>query len=211
VREQSSSLGESTTDQATCLINAVISNTDALSADSLTSTLEEELRERELVNGNVEQYLKSLRENCHGMMVNQLPKGVGGECRAGDITIATETLLIGTDGISDAMGKIEEVAAHEQYHQNHRHTVRHYETMNAEHNVTIAGTIFQIHELMEGLVVYDTGHDFVSAEYQGHERRLMNAVDASENITMDNVREAVNVTGDLTTIDDRSLSMTRTH
>ncbi len=209
MRELYPSLGESTQEQATGvdIINATIVNAGETSAESLTSTLEQELRERELINKNVEQYLKSLRENCHGMMVNQLPKGIGGECRAGDITIATETFLVGTDGISDAIGKIEEVAAHEKYHEEHRHTVSHYETVDAEMNVTIAGTQFEVRNLIEGLVVHDTGHDFVSAEYQEHERRLMDAVNSSGSITMDDVREAVNVTGDLRTIDDRSPTM----
>jgi hypothetical protein len=210
VQEQSPSLGEPTEGQATCLINAVISNANALSADSLTSTLEQELRERELINKNIEQYLKSLRENCHGMMVNQLPKGVGGECRAGNITLATNTFLIGPDGISDAIGKIEEVAAHELYHQEHQHTVTLYETVDAEMNVTIAGTQFEVRNLIEGLTVHSTGHQFVSAEYKKHEAQLINAVNESD-ITMDDVEEAVNVTGDLMAIDDRSLSMTLTH
>jgi len=117
------------------------------------------------------------------------------------ITIATSTIEIGDSGVSQTIARMQEVYDHELYHALNHHTDA-MMTWDSDATIIIAGEGFSTTDIIEGLTVVETGEDFVSDGYKGHKKRLLSSIVAAS-LSLDDVRDAVNSTKDLTQIDDR--------
>ncbi len=178
------------------------------SPDKLAASLREASKEASKeAQAGVQEHIAALQRLTQGSVIDVLPAGVGGQWDGSKIRIATGTVLVGAGDVSETVARMNETGQHEAYHEKHDHTASLIVGASAEGDTvaTIGGTAFTQTELIEGLTVLETGHEFVSADYRGYEGTLVSAVSASD-VTMDDVRKAVNLTKDLTLVDDASRS-----
>ncbi|MBI3816877.1 hypothetical protein HY285_05040 [Candidatus Peregrinibacteria bacterium] len=195
--------------QAEVLINQAIeslSASDRLSIETLQMEVHQ-LSDRLLTGEEqlkAEEYIAGLRGMNHQAFVSQLDPGIGGEYDGSQITIATSTVAVGAEGIDEATARMEEVDAHELYHQEHRHDQSMDVVANNtdENVVVIAGENFEQTPLIEGLTVAQTGHTFVSHVYGEYERRLLAQV-SEAGLSIEDIEKAVDEKN-LTLIDDRT-------
>jgi len=149
------------------------------------------------------QYLAGFQTTTHNAVVNALPEGVGGQFDGNTVFIAASTMEVGPEGVATTVEQIGETLRHEAYHKLNAHTAA--LTVGGSAKGDIAVTIGEIGftrtELIEGLTVLDTGNVFVSDEYREFEANLKKGV-AQSDVSMDDVRRAVNEEKDLRRIDN---------
>jgi|SRR3989344_1301795 len=178
------------------------------SPDSLARKLREAAEEESKeAQAGVFDYIGALQNSLKNSVIDVLPQGVGGQYDGSKISIAAGTVQVGAGGVSETIARMQEVGEHEAYHKEHNHTASLIVGASAGGDIVavIGGTAFTEVKLKEALTVHDTGREFVSSDYREYEGTLVSAVSAS-NVTMDDVRQAVNVTKDLPSIDDESRS-----
>ncbi len=146
-------------------------------------------------------YISALRNVSHDATVGALPEGIGGQFD-GEVTIATSTLEVGSEGIEKTIAQMQEVDRHEAYHALNQH-LEPLQTVDGSGMVVIAGEEFSTTEVIEGLTVSETGNVFVSDGYRQHEDEVTSAI-AEAGLSRDDLRRAVNDEKDLTQIDDRA-------
>jgi len=148
-------------------------------------------------------YVASFQGKTHGAVVDILPEGVGGQFDGSGISIAAANLEVGSEGVSKAAERIAETTRHEAYHKFHNHTEEFVVGPGAtmEAIVTIGGVRFSETALIEGVTVDETGDKFVSEKYVGFKRMIHEAI-AGSRITKGELLRAVNVTKNLSEIDD---------
>ena len=142
----------------------------------------------------------------YGASVAVLPQGVGGLYNGG-IKIAASTVRPDEAalGMTTVIARMKETGEHEGYHARHRHETPIVVSPEATQQnivVTIGNERFRDQaEIVEALTVVDTGDRFVSIEYHARMEKLLRAVSTSD-VTLDDVRKAVNVDHDLTDTDN---------
>jgi len=154
------------------------------------------------------QYIAGLlRLTGYGANVAELPQGVGG-LYDGRVRIAEATVRPDEQApdVATLLARLEETGKHEGYHAKHHHEQPlRVSPEAAQHGiaVTIGREQFRTQEeIVEALVVLDTGNRFVSKDYRQRRGKLLRAIDTSSTVTLEGVREAVNRKHDLTGIDE---------
>ncbi len=189
-------------DMSAAVINAAVEEAghQSVSYSSLAHSVETIASDVGVETPEVADYISALRTFTHDVTIGALPEGVGGQFD-GSITIATNTVEVGSSGVMQTIAQMQEVYDHELYHALHHHTDA-MMTWGGESNVVIAGQGFSTTDVIEGLTVAETGDEFVSQDYKNHRERLLSSI-ARAGISLDDVRAAVNRQKDLTLIDDR--------
>ena len=183
-------------------INDTVLNSD--SPDALLRELSENAEDLEAKEkAKVDEYRTGIRDSIRKVVIEDLPSGIGGQFdTSGEVTIATNTLLVGSS-VEKTVAQAQETFRHEFYHQTNKHLdpLQRGASAHGEVVVTIGNFEFTDITLHEGLTVADTGNEFVSDDYRRHESDLKAGV-AAAGLTMDAVRAAVNKDKDLSSIDD---------
>ena len=190
----------------TNVVEAQAAESGSFSAQKLASSVTDAAgvlpeNEQQLVS----QYVASLGNFTHGEIIKTLPEENVAGLYNGNIFIDTDTVEVPEGGITEAIAHMEETVRHEAYHALHKHLAPITVGGSAEGDiaVTIGEIGFTRTELIEGLTVLDTGNVFVSDEYREFQANLEKGV-ANSDISMDDVRTAVNKEKDLTKINDHS-------
>jgi len=149
----------------------------------------------------IQEYVTALRKLSRGVIA-PLPAGVGGQYDGSGIEIAVQTIQV-EDNVQKTIARMRETMDHERYHadSHHEKTLLGGASAGGSAIVEIGKTRFPHVALIEGLTVHDTGHQFVSLEYRQYMQNLLAAVAASD-ISIDDVRVAVNEKKNLAPIDD---------
>ncbi len=196
----------SATASAEKVINTAVSEAEdrgQVSGKELVSIVQEvSARESTEKDPKVTHYIDALRSSTHDAVISPLENGVGGQFDGKGITIATATMKVGSGGVSTTAKQLGEVADHERYHRDNSHTDG-MKTYDGAPIVIIADHRLDVRKAIEGLTVTDTGHEFVSPDYEAHESELASALDEAD-LTLDDARKAINEEHDLTILDDRS-------
>ncbi len=194
-------------DMSAAVINSTVAEMERggpVSHTAIAHDVEQNARELGLENNTgIVSYVGGLRNSAHHFVVTTLDEGVGGLYDGNQIQIAVSTIKVGTH-TNDTVSRMREVIQHEEYHLKYDHTEP-MTTFDAGQNVIISGERFTMTETVEGLTVNKTGKKHVSAEYVDHERRLLAAATKAA-LTISDVANAVNISKDLTAIDDRNRS-----
>lgn len=170
------------------------------SYQEFATTVEDIANQAGVETPQVDAYIGALRTFSHDAAIGALPEGVGGQFD-GAITIATNTVEVGADGVDKTIARMQEVYDHELYHALNGHTDA-MMTWDGAPTVVIAGEGFDTTEVIEGLTVTETGEEFVSGGYKQHKSDLNSAI-AKAGLNLDDVRNAVNEEHDFGLIDDR--------
>lgn len=185
------------------LINETVSGAD--SAYAVLGALKQRRMELEASEAaTVQQYIDGIRPEIEGALVHTMDAGIGGYYDGGSsVHIATSTLVIDSS-VEETIARVEEVRAHENYHAEHDHLAPMILGASADGDtvVTIGGYGFTNTELIEGMTVAMTGHDFVSDQYRQYEADVRSAV-AAAGINLGDVEQAI-AQKDLTAVDDTS-------
>lgn len=209
--EHTSSAHERDEQQAIAYINGTIAKEaekGSANGAELARTIEENTKHlSEGVRNHVRTYTKGVVDIAHDTEVRPLERGVGGQYDGRTKTIATNTMMV-RKNIMTTVKNVTQTGKHETYHEENDHLAPLAPAPSAVGDtvVTIGNKKFTEEALVEGLTVKETGHDFVSDEYVGFKDGLEAAV-ASSDITLDDVKKAVNEDKDLTAIDDEAREM----
>ena len=128
----------------------------------------------------VQSYIVGIRPAIKSVLVEPLDVGVGGECDARGITIATASLEVDAS-VAETIERTKEVRAHEQYHRDNAHVSGMIveEAGDGRTIATIGGHAFTQESLLEGVTVVRTGQKYVSQEYVQFAGEVRSAVAAA--------------------------------
>ena len=164
--------------------------------------LEEQEREQ------VEAYIASLRPVVAGVLFEQKPGDIAGECDTSGVTLATSLPSVDTRDVdsqaASVAARVRETLEHEKYHQHHKHA--HGIAMPEDGKVVIGG--IEIKDGSTGVIepltmdATATGAIEYSATYNKYVTTLDTAL-SNAGLTMDDVAVAVNEKHSLVALDDR--------
>lgn len=177
------------------------------------------------------EYVTMLRDKSHAYIVTTLPDGIGGLNTPNSTEVAASTLKVDEKGgIAQTIDRAKETKRHEIYHAVNNHTapIATYGSEEAESTeveptditpdqptevddteaaVVVGNKEFEVEEFVEGVTVLETGANHVSGGYKGHKSDVESAM-AQANLTIGDVRQALNKDHDLSQIDDRARKVT---
>jgi hypothetical protein len=190
--------------QAANIINEHVEG--ASSASDLQRKIEQDTRAiTDETRTKINTYVSGMKDATKGAVIDELDAGVGGLYNGKEQIIAESTLEV-SGSIEQTVNRIGEVSRHEAYHATNKHleSMQTAAGQGSEETLVLGGKSFKNDTpLVEGLTVHDTGNEFVSDQYVQYEEELVSAASAA-GVSMDEVRNAVNVEKDLTLIDDRT-------
>ena len=186
-----------------CINHTVLESDTPHQLDNDLRTNAEHLEDAE--RAKVDRYRAGIRSSVRNVLIEDLDAGIGGQFdKAGDVTIAKNTLLVGKS--IDATGRrSQETYRHEMYHKLHDHLdpVKTGNTAEGETVVTIGNYEFTEVTIHEAITVANTGDEFVSDDYRKYSSDLKAGL-SSAGLTMEDAHQAINVKKDLSLIDDAS-------
>lgn len=190
--ESSSAQDFSPEDQAGALINNEVEEAQdrgSVSHQDLAERIEQRAREQKLSNELISRYVTSLRSFNHGAVITTLPEGIGGQSDGSSVEIASSTVEVDEEGITQTIARMEETMRHEAYHAVHHHT----EVAVAPDgpvSVILADEGLNTTEFIEGLTVAQTGNQFVDESYRQYERKVRAGVRRA-GITLEEAEQAL--------------------
>lgn len=153
------------------------------------------------------QYVIGLQSFYRDTVITTLDPGLGGLYDGSKRFVAVSTLEVDDRDPMQTIEQAREADKHEKKHQEGDHTgvYQTYEDPSGSSQFLVLGGVeFDHTALIEGHTVDATGTKYVSDQYKGFRTQFIAAIDSS-GLSKDQVTHVIDVTHDLTEIDDRAL------
>ena len=154
----------------------------------------------------VTQYIVGLQTLERDTIIKKLDPRFGGLYNGSERFVAASTLAVDEKDPMEAIEQAQEADDHEKLHQTGNHTgvyTMYEDDMGSSQYLVLGGAKLKLMPVQEGSVVDRTGDTFVSDQYKAFRDQYLAAVENS-GLSKATVENALDVTHDLSAIDDRT-------
>lgn len=157
------------------------------------------------------QYVTGLQTLHRDTVITTLDPGLGGLYNGSERFVAASTLEVDGRDPMKAIEQAKEADKHEKLHETGDHTgvyETYQDSSGTSQSLVLGGVELDHTALIEGHTVDATGDTFVSDQYKEFRTQYIAAVDAS-GLSKEQVAHAIDITHDLSAIDDRTRDYSR--